>query len=123
MVMAIRNCYTCRYGKDCELNIHMDSEQKAIKDQCDSWEYPYDFTLRECPFCGNPAEIIDAEPFEWNPNIPVKAIRCSNKWGCPGNQIKIRFSEDSKSSEIAARNNWNKRKRKNKLTWRKGEAE
>jgi len=25
-----------------------------------------DYSLRECPFCGNPAEIVNAELPEWN---------------------------------------------------------
>jgi len=43
-----------------------------------------DYTLRECPFCGNPAEVIYAEPYDWNPGSPTKKIRCSNKYciGC-----------------------------------------
>ena len=121
--MTIRNCFTCRDCDDCELNEHMDDEHKAIDGQCDCWEYPYDYSLRECPFCGNPAEIIDDVPHEWNPNIPVKAIRCSNKWGCPGNKVRVRFSADDKYSEQMARNDWNRRKRKNKCTWRKAPIE
>ena len=38
-----------------------------------------DLTLRECPFCGNPAEIVDAEPFSFMPNTPTKKIRCSKR--------------------------------------------
>lgn len=76
-----------------------------------------DFSLRECPFCGNPAEIVDAEPYSWNPNGKVKAIRCCSPW-CHGNTIDLKFMVDSQSSEIRAREDWNTRKRKNKLTWR-----
>lgn len=36
-----------------------------------------DLTLKECPFCGNPAEIVDSEPFSFMPNTPTKNIRCS----------------------------------------------
>lgn len=76
-----------------------------------------DYTLRECPFCGNPAEVVDAEPFPWFPAGKVKAIRCSSEW-CRCHDIDIRFHADIKSSELMAREDWNRRKRKNKLTWK-----
>ena len=77
-----------------------------------------DYTLRECPFCGNPAEIYDAEPFSWCPNWPTKGIRCSNEFGCPGHSItNLRYHPDSKSMEADKRACWNQRKRKNRNTW------
>lgn len=75
-----------------------------------------DLSLRECPFCGNPAEIVDAEPFSFMPNTPTKAIRCCSEW-CIGHSIKNRFQPDLKESEMGSRNEWNTRKRKNKNTW------
>ena len=79
-----------------------------------------DYTLRECPFCGNPAEIVDGKPYEWNPNSPVKVIRCSSEW-CRLHAIdNFSYAADLKSPEIMAREDWNKRKRKNKLTWKRG---
>lgn len=75
-----------------------------------------DYTLRECPFCGNPAEIVEAPPFTFMPNTPTKAIRCSSEW-CIGHSIRNRFQPDLDSSVTMARNDWNRRKRKNKLTW------
>lgn len=78
-----------------------------------------DYTLRECPFCGNPAEIVEGEPFSFMPKTPTKRIRCSNEL-CIGHSIKIRYLE---SSEAMARNEWNQRRRKNKLTWEKMEVE
>lgn len=75
-----------------------------------------DLTLRECPFCGNPAEIVEGEPFSFMPNIPTKKIRCS--WDvCIGHSINNRYQSDLKSSEIMARTDWNTRKRKNKITF------
>lgn len=75
-----------------------------------------DLTLRECPFCGNPAEIVDAEPFSFMPKTPTKKIRCS--WNmCIGYSINNRYQIDLETAEIMARNNWNIRKRKNKLTF------
>lgn len=75
-----------------------------------------DLTLRECPFCGNPAEIVDAEPFSFMPNTPTKRIRCS--WSmCIGHSINNSYQVDLETSETMARNDWNVRKRKNKLTF------
>lgn len=75
-----------------------------------------DLTLRECPFCGNPAEIVDAEPFSFMPNTQTKKIRCS--WSmCIGYSIDNRYQIDLKTSEIMAREDWNIRKRKNKMTF------
>ena len=75
-----------------------------------------DLTLRECPFCENPAEIVDGKPFSFMPNTPTKRIRCS--WPmCIGYSIDNRFQSDVEPSEIMARNEWNTRKRKNKLTF------
>ncbi len=76
-----------------------------------------DKTLRECPFCGNPAEVIDTEPFEWCPYEPVKMIRCMNEFGCPGHKVNIRFHPNNEYSMNDARAQWNRRKRKNKITW------
>ena len=75
-----------------------------------------DYTLRECPFCGNPAEIVDEDPYSFAPYIPTKAITCSNEW-CIGRQIRWRFFADDESTEVSARIMWNTRRRKNKLTW------
>ena len=108
--MTEQVCATCRDHGDCDL--------EGIRgDGCGCWRYPVDFTLRECPFCGNPAEICDWEPYEWNPNVLVKAIRCSNQFGCPGHKAVVTFHPDDKFDEQCARQNWNRRKRKNKLTW------
>lgn len=77
-----------------------------------------DLTLRECPFCGNPAEIVDDKPFSFMPNMPTKAIRCCNEW-CVGNSIRLRYQPDLKESVLSARHEWNTRRRKNKNTWDK----
>ena len=77
-----------------------------------------DYSLRECPFCGNPAEIVEGEPFSFMPKTPTKRIRCSNEYGCPGYYINIRYQPDLDISVERARGAWNKRKRKNKNTWR-----
>lgn len=76
-----------------------------------------DYELRECPFCGNPAEIIDSEPFSFMPKVPTKAITCSNEW-CIGHGIKVRYQPDVEPSVKMARSEWNTRRRKNKVTWR-----
>jgi len=75
-----------------------------------------DYTLRECPFCGNPAEIVNGEPYSFYPNHPTMAIRCSSQW-CRCHTIDIRYDPDLPSTELMARDDWNKRKRKNKVTW------
>ena len=80
-----------------------------------------DKTLRECPFCGNPAEIVDGAPYSFFPSRITKAIRCSNQW-CFAQTIDLRFMPESKSSEIRAREDWNRRRRKNKLTWREDQS-
>lgn len=77
-----------------------------------------DYTLRECPICGNPAEIVEGEPYSFMPNKPTAKIRCSNQW-CFMNTVNLRYQPDLKSSEIRARDEWNQRKRKNKLRWDK----
>lgn len=80
------------------------------------------FSLKPCPFCGNPAEIVKAEPFSFRPNKPTKAITCSSEW-CVARQIKIRFDDDLEGSIAMAFGDWNKRRRKNKLTWKGGREE
>jgi hypothetical protein len=75
-----------------------------------------DLTLRECPFCGNPAEIVDGEPFSFMPKTPTKKIRCCSEY-CIGHTINIRYQPDLKESECGARNEWNTRRRKNRLTF------
>ena len=75
-----------------------------------------DFTLRECPFCGNPAEIVDGEPYSFFPDSPTKNIRCSNEW-CVGHRVDNRYNPELRSTEVMAREEWNQRRRKNKLTW------
>ena len=81
-----------------------------------------DYTLRECPFCGNPAEIIEGEPYSWCPYNRVEIIRCSNEY-CIGHSIDRRFMPDLKSSELMARDDWNTRRRKNKLTWKEAQED
>lgn len=80
-----------------------------------------DYTLRECPFCGNPAEIVDGKPFSFMQNTPTKQIRCSSEY-CIGHRINVRFQPDIEASEHMARNDWNRRKRKNKFTWKDSEV-
>lgn len=75
-----------------------------------------DVTLRECPFCGNPAEIVDAEPFSFMPNEPTKKIRCSSEY-CIGHSISDRFQPNLSESVSYARNRWNGRRRKNPITF------
>jgi len=75
-----------------------------------------DYTLRECPFCGNPAEIVDSEPYSFMLGKPTKKIRCSSEY-CIGHTINRRYQPDLKSSELMAKEDWNRRKRKNKLMW------
>lgn len=75
-----------------------------------------DSTLRECPFCGNPAEVVEGEPFSFYPTKPTKRIRCISAY-CVGHTVQIKFSPDLKASEAHARSQWNSRKRKNKITW------
>lgn len=79
------------------------------------------FQLKPCPFCGNPAEIVDSEPLSFLPNKPTKAITCSNEW-CIARQIKIRFDDDFEGSIGMAFEDWNRRRRKNKLTWKGSET-
>jgi len=81
-----------------------------------------DYTLRECPFCGNPAEVIYAEPYDWNPGSPTKKIRCSNKY-CIGYTIENRYQAVLYSCENRAREDWNTRRRKNKMTWKRGQED
>lgn len=75
-----------------------------------------DLTLRECPFCGNPAEIVDGKPFSFMPNTPTKTIRCCSEY-CIGHSISIRYQPDLEASVLSARHEWNTRRRKNKNTW------
>lgn len=79
-----------------------------------------DFSLRECPFCGNPAEIVEGKPFSFQPNQSTNQIRCSNEW-CIAHQLRVRFQPDLSGSVCYARNQWNTRKRKNKVTWSKAD--
>ena len=78
-----------------------------------------DYTLRECPFCGNPAEIVEDEPFSWWPKEPTMKIRCSSGW-CILHHTNSRFLPEGQQS---ARAMWNTRKRKNKLTWADADKE
>lgn len=80
-----------------------------------------DYTLRECPFCGNPAEIVEGKPYEWFPTKPVNVIRCSNEWCRLHNIDTFSYQVDLQSPEVMAREDWNRRKRKNKLTWREAD--
>lgn len=75
-----------------------------------------DKTLRECPFCGNPAEIVDGKPFSFMPNTPTKMIRCSSEY-CIGHSVEARYQPDLEESFCYVRNQWNCRKRKNKITF------
>lgn len=80
-----------------------------------------DYSLRECPFCGNPAEIVDGMPFSFMPTTPTEKIRCSNEY-CFMHGVDLRFQPDVSSSVYSAKQTWNTRKRKNKVTWnRRGE--
>ena len=67
--------------------------------------------LKPCPFCGNPAEIIQDKPFDWYPCEPTYIIRCSFEFGCIGHYINVRHS----TKEYAI-NSWNCRRKRNKLT-------
>lgn len=75
-----------------------------------------DLTLRECPFCGNPAEIVEGAPYSFQPNTPTKRIRCCSEY-CFCHSINIRYMPEVIESEIGARNEWNCRRRKNKNTF------
>lgn len=76
-----------------------------------------DYTLRECPFCGNPAEVVPGKPYEWNPNSPVLVIRCSSEWCRLHNIDAFNFAADLTSPRLMAQEDWNRRKRKNRITW------
>lgn len=76
-----------------------------------------DYTLRECPFCGNPAEVVEGKPYEWNPRGRVLVIRCSNEWCRLHNIETFSFAADCTSPRLMAQEDWNRRKRKNRLTW------
>lgn len=76
-----------------------------------------DYTLRECPFCGNPAEVVEGKPYEWNPKGPVQVIRCSSEWCRMHNVDAFSFTADLTSPRLMALEDWNRRKRKNRLTW------
>lgn len=79
-----------------------------------------DYSLRECPFCGNPAEIVDAEPPEWHSGGKYRKIVCSNEW-CLAlrNTNNFRFCvEDYCNTYDCAKANWNQRRGRNSNTWK-----
>ena len=76
-----------------------------------------DYTLRECPFCANSADVGEGKPYEWNPRCPVQVIRCSSEWCRLHNIDTFSFAADLPSPRLMAREDWNRRKRKNRLTW------
>lgn len=113
-----KNCYTCRYGhQECEIMESMNEDSRREDSVCHSWGWPVDYSLKPCPFCGNPAEIADVKPYEWCPGEAVRAIRCSDQF-CPGHKAECRFMVSSKNDYKDARRLWNFRKKKNRVTWR-----
>ena len=68
------------------------------------------YVIKPCPFCGNPAEIVETKPFEWCPFEKAYIIRCSNEY-CIGSSLK-RKSLDI-NLLIA---DWNVRRKRNKYT-------
>ena len=72
-----------------------------------------DYTLKECPFCGCPAEVVIAESFHCTPDIPAKKIRCSNVL-CFMHDCELVFLP---SFEKYKRAEWNTRRRKDKYMW------
>ena len=78
-----------------------------------------DWSLRECPFCGNPAEIVDAVPPEWHSGAKHKRIVCSSKYCVPLRETNaFRFCvEDYCNTYEFAAYRWNERHGKNPNTW------
>lgn len=83
---------------------------------CDDYErnFRINYALKPCPFCGNPAEVYEAEPYNWCPYEPVMGIRCSSDY-CIGHSIRCTFFKNNDDRYAIWK--WNKRKRKNKYTW------
>lgn len=77
-----------------------------------------DYNLKPCPFCGNPAEIIDTEAPEWHSKAKHVRICCSNKY-CPMHDFKgfIACVEEYCNTLDIEKSLWNCRRRKNKLTF------
>lgn len=68
------------------------------------------YDIKPCPFCGNPAEIVETKPFDFIPYEKAYIIRCSSEW-CIG------FSLTCKSCDINYLiSTWNVRRHRNKLT-------
>lgn len=69
------------------------------------------------PVLWDPAEVVEGKPYEWNPRGRVLVIRCSNEWCRMHNVDAFSFTADLTSPRLMALEDWNRRKRKNRLTW------
>lgn len=69
------------------------------------------YDVKPCPFCGNPAEIVEGEPFSFSPFNRTFIVRCSSEWCLTGHSITCRHI--SKEDAVAE---WNHRRKRNKLT-------
>lgn len=80
-----------------------------------------DYTLKPCPFCGNPAEIVDCEPPEYHSKASHVVIRCSNET-CVMHEHSIILLracvEDYCNTLQFAKSEWNRRKKRNKITFK-----
>ena len=78
-----------------------------------------DYSLKPCPFCGNPAEIVDAEPPEWHKGARHVRICCSNPY-CVMRNFNgiIACVEDYCNTLGIAKAEWNTRRKRNKLTFK-----
>lgn len=116
--MSFDCCETCKKHR-IENNLIVCSKGYVIPvdvTYCEDYErnFHINYALKPCPFCGNPAEVYDAEPYGWCPKEPVTGIRCSSDY-CIGHSIRCTFFTNG--TDMSAIWEWNKRKRKNKNTW------
>ena len=79
-----------------------------------------DYALKPCPFCGNPAEIVECSAPEWFSKAKHVQIRCSNEYCLmhyhESSMLRATV-EDFCNTLDTAKAEWNTRRRKNKPLW------
>jgi len=120
--MSIDCCETCKnHRTDNDIVVCLKGYRVSVDVfSCEDYErnFQNDYTLKPCPFCGNTAEVYEAEPYKWCPYEPVMGIRCSSDY-CIGHSIRCTFFTNG--TDRSAIWIWNRRKRKNKNTWETSE--
>lgn len=80
-----------------------------------------DYSLKPCPFCGNPAEIVPCEPPEWFSGAKHVVIRCSSEtclMHYHKSSILRATVEDYCNTLDTTKAEWNTRKKKNKAMFK-----